>query len=484
MRQLSGAEWALLAADTPSAQNLIAPIAICDPSDAPGGQITYEDALRFVRTRLQVSSNLRERLLKVPLDLDRPYWIRDADFDLEYHVRHLALPEPGDWHQLRTQIARLGSRPLDLTRPPWELYIIDGLDEIPGIPEGSFAALLKMHHAAAADLTGADIFTALLATSPEPIDDELVDEDWRPDRSPTPAEMLQRAAINGARQPIDAVKTLVPALWNLSGAVRALNRPTENSTNALRSATRFNHDIGPQRVWGSTMTPLGDIKAIRSACNGDGDHDVRINDVALAVVGGALRNYLLDKDELPAESLAALAPIPVAPHAPSDATKPSDSDPSRSNFALAAVDLSTDVHDPLERLLHVAAATARAREHGAASARKRSDVPYALRMGLAGAMHRTIVRAVNRTGHSLGVHTIVTNVPGPQDPAYFGGARAVYLSGVAPIADGTGLVNAVGHYGDLMPISFTADREMMPDPDFYTECLDLAVADLLDRVVG
>jgi WS/DGAT/MGAT family acyltransferase len=469
----------MLAADTPYAQNLIAPLGIHDPSTAPGGRVDYDDVLELVRTRLHVSETFRERLLTVPLDLDRPYWIRDADFDLEYHVRHLALPEPGDWAQLCTQVARIGARPLDLSRPPWELYVIDGLNSIDGLPEGCFATLLKMHHAAVDGVAGAQIVTALLEPVPD-APNPIVEDGWKADRPPTPAELLRRAAVNGLRRPLGAVTTLIPALREAGDSIRELRNPTIETITRLRTATRFNADIGPNRAWGSTMTSLADVKSIRAALNADGA-DIKINDIALGIVGGSLRNYLLDKDELPAESLIALMPISVRP----TMTQKGSSNPSDAgggnDFVMSAVSMETDVSDPIERVRRIAAATSRVKERGAHSAATLMELSQALPGRLTGTVQRAAVRAVNRTGRAVGVHTIVTNVPGPQVPMYFAGAKAVYMGGMAPVVDGMGLINAIGSYGGLMPICFTADREMLPDPDFYTHCLDSAVGDLIDR---
>jgi WS/DGAT/MGAT family acyltransferase len=273
---------------------------------------------------------------------------------------------------------------------------------------------------------------------------------------------------------------LIPAVRSAGDTLRELRHPTVETTTQLRTATRFNADIGPQRTWGSTMTSLADVKSIRTALNADGA-DVKINDIALAIVGGALRNYLLDKDELPAESLIALMPISVRPTQTQRSHADIASADSGNSFVMSAVSMATNVSDPVDRVRQIARATARVKERGAQSATSLMELSQALPGSLMGTVQRAVVRAVNRTGRSIGVHTIVTNVPGPQVPMYFCGAKALFMSGMAPVVDGMGLINAVGSYGGMMPICFTADREMLPDPDFYTHCLDMSVTDLVDR---
>jgi len=126
----------------------ICPVQIYDPSTAPGGELSFDQIVEAVRDCLPLAPTFRERLVRVPLDADLAYWIEDENFDLEYHMRHIALPKPGNWRQFCTQVGRLHSRPLDLSRPPWEMTVIDQLDSIESLPPGSFAIVFKIHHAA------------------------------------------------------------------------------------------------------------------------------------------------------------------------------------------------------------------------------------------------------------------------------------------------------------------------------------------------
>ena len=166
MQQLSGMDASFLYAETPRAHMAGAGLAIYDPSTADGGRVTFKGILDHIDKRLHEARVFRQRLVRVPFDLDHPYWIEDPDFDLEFHVRHIALPAPGDWRQLCIQVARLISRPLDLNRPLWELYVIEGLDNVQGVPAGCFAVVTKTHHAAIDGMSGMELTSAIHDDAP------------------------------------------------------------------------------------------------------------------------------------------------------------------------------------------------------------------------------------------------------------------------------------------------------------------------------
>jgi WS/DGAT/MGAT family acyltransferase len=148
MQQLSGQDASFIYSERPHAPTHITSISVYDPATAPGGEVSLAQIMEHLDARLHLARAFRQRVVRVPADLDHPWWIEDGEFDLEYHVRHIALPRPGDWNQFCVQAARLHARPLDMSRPLWELYIIDGLDAVEGVPKGAFGYVLKVHHAA------------------------------------------------------------------------------------------------------------------------------------------------------------------------------------------------------------------------------------------------------------------------------------------------------------------------------------------------
>jgi diacylglycerol O-acyltransferase / wax synthase len=469
MRQLSGTDTMMLVADRPHAQNLIAPVNIYDPSTAPGGAVSFDDVLAYIDARLHISASFRERLVTVPFSLDRPYWIRDPDFDLEYHVRQLALPHPGDWQQFCVQIARLGARPLDMTRPPWELYIIEGLDGIDGVPPGSFAMMLKLHHAAVDGVSGAEMITVLHDPSPDqPREMDLVD-DWAPEEPPSTAGLLARAGTNAVVRPVAFVRSVLPQVRSIPGAIGGLR-------GASPRATRFNAPVSSARVFGAVQFDLGALKRIRTVVP-----ETKINDVALALVGGALRRYLDDKGELPSESLIALMPISLRPTLTQRPTgQDVEAGAGGNRFSMMPIPMATDLASPLARLQAIQQATAAAKSTDAMGAQALTELSEMLPGALMGSVQRAVVRSLNRRGRAAATHTIVTNVPGPQTPVYFCGAKAVVMTGMAPVVDGMGLINGVGSYGGQVPVSFTSDREMMPDPEFYEQCLRDSFGELVE----
>ena len=478
MRQLSASDWTMVAIDTPHAHNTIGMVGIYDTSTRPDGPPDYDEVVRYIEARLHVAESFRERILHVPLGLDRPYWIRDGDFDLEYHVRHIALPRPGTWRQFCTQIARIHSRPLDLTRPPWELYLIDGLDDIAHVPEGAISAFLRVHHAAIDAVAGAEILTAIHTHEPDGAPPPPADGyEWRPDPNPTDVELLSRAALHGVRRPAGVVKLFRNVARELPSMARDNRNPDVTSPASLPSATRFNRAVGPHRVFGTTYTTLDAMKQIRT-----GLPEAKINDIGLAIVGGAIRAYLLDKDELPDDSMIAMMPISIRPTLTQKAAAigptASASATAGNQFSLAPITMATDEPDPLERLRRITISTAHVKESGAHPVRSLMEMSEEALGGLMGTVQRTAVRALSRRGRTLAVHTLVSNVPGPRTPMYFCGAKMVDTTGLGPVLDGMGLNNGIGSYGERFTFCFTADRDAMPDPELYEDCLAGAIDDL------
>ena len=167
----------------------------------PAGRVGYEEFLQHIASRLHLAPSARDRLALRSLNLDHPYWISDPNFDLEYHVRHVALPRPGDWTQLMRLAGRLHSLPLDLTKPLWEFWLVEGLDAIPRLPAGSYAIIWKLHHAAADAMGSAELLSVLHDTSPDAKPMAAV-EPWVADREPGQLELLIRDAV---QQPASAV---------------------------------------------------------------------------------------------------------------------------------------------------------------------------------------------------------------------------------------------------------------------------------------
>ncbi|UVO52034.1 wax ester/triacylglycerol synthase family O-acyltransferase [Sphingomonas sp. SUN019] len=459
MQQLSAMDASFVYLETPHTPMHIGSVAIYDPSTAPGGFVRFKDILQFIQARLGGARSFRQRLVRVPFDLDHPYWIEDPEFDIEFHVRHIALPKPGDWRQLCIQAARLHSRPMDLARPLWEFTVVEGLDNIDGLPPGCFALVSKVHHAAIDGMSGVEMSAAVHSVDADVTDPDNSDT-WRPENMPNVADLLVRSYFNSLIQPMRVMETIgrsLPGMARLTSEVRKGDVSIRNARPAPR--TRFNQRVGPHRVWDAVSFPLKDIRAIKEAVPG-----ATVNDAILAIVGGGLRAYLKDKGELPKDTLTAMAPISVRQEGEKAAL---------GNMVSAmVVGLGTQIEDPLERLrfVHDEAVNSKAMTN-AVGAKTLSDYSQLMPSALAGLAARLYTRAGAANAHAPAYNCVVTNVPGSRVPLYFCGARMVGMYGTGPVFDGMGLINPVYSYGDTIAISFTCDRDMMPDPEVYAQGL-------------
>ena len=382
-------------------------------------------------------------------------------------MRHIALPRPGDWRQLCIQVARLHSRPArPRPKPLWEMYVIEGLDGVEGVPKGSFAVMTKIHHAAIDGVSGAELAAAIhdlepIGAPPPP------EENWVPERNPSFVELSLRTTANNIRNPFRLAKVARSAIPGVATLFRS--RPEDEVENAGDvPRTRFNAPVSPHRIVEGEDFSLQDIRDIRKRVPGS-----TVNDVILAVCSGAMRQYLSHHGELPKETLSAMAPISVR----TDEEKGS----AGNKISMMSVALQSDEADPLERLRKIHDTTQNSKATSeAVGARTMTDVTQFMPGMLAGLAARLYTRMglANRIKPFL--NTIVTNVPGPQVPLYFTGARMVSLYGMGPIFDGMGLIHAVFSYSGRISITVTACRKQMPDPGFYAQCLRESFEGLMD----
>ncbi len=470
MQQLSGLDSSFLYLETGTTPMHIGSLAIYDQSTAPGGHVTFKEILQFFALRLHKARMFRQRLVRVPLSLDHPYWIEDPDFDLEFHVRHIALPKPGDWRQLCIQAARLHARPLDLNRPLWEAYVIEGLDNVAGVPAGSFALVTKVHHAAIDGVSGAEMAAAIHDLAP---DAAVVPPTagWAPDRLPAGIELLSRSALRSAGMPLKFGRLLLrsaPALAKVVAGVatRQLRIPVQVPR------TRFNGTVSAHRVFDGRAFKLDEFKAIKNAQPG-----TTVNDVVVSICGGALRNYLRAKGELPPQSLVAMAPMSVRPEA------------ARSNagnlVSAMALPVRSDIGDPVERLIAVSMESVQAKKLAyTMGPNLTADLAEFLPSTLANFLARSYAAARTADHVPPLFNTVITNVPGINAPLYSMGSRMVASYGLGPIVHGLGLFQPVLSYNNTITISAIADRDMMPDPAFYCACLQASFDELREATAA
>lgn len=464
MQQLSEQDAAFLASDSAHANANVSLLHIYDQSTAPEGKVRFKTILKHIESRLGAAPVFRRKLMPLPMGLDRPYWTDDEHFDLEYHVRHIALPKPGDWRQFCIQVSRIHARPLDLNRPLWEIYVIEGLDSFLDLPEGSFALLTKTHHAALDLEHDGELITRLHDLSPV-TGAAPPPAPWFPESAPSLLPLLARGVLRNLTAPRRLVGPLSRRLMKLAPSQLALARDRLLAA-ADMPLVRFNAVVSPHRVFETRRFAIDEFKRIRDLVPGASVHDA-----VLAVCGGALHRYLEHHAELPAASLVALAPLsvrqgegaPVAEH----------------GLSWLRVALGTELDDPVQRLrvIHAQTSGSEAMGHAVGAREQSASAPQ----GAAAMLSRT-ARLVTRTlagERSPLAACSITNVPGPQAPLYLCGARMSYFSAMLPISDGMGLAFAVTSYDGRIIISPTSCRELMPDPERFAQCLRDSFQELL-----
>jgi len=464
MDQLSGQDAQFLYMESEECPTHITSIAVFDP--AAGGRkkaLRFKEILQHVRSRLHMNPAFRRKLVRVPLELDFPYWVDDEHFDLEYHVRHGRLPEPGGWRQFCVHMANFHSRPLDTSFPLWEMYVVEGLDKIKDLPPGCFAIATKIHHAAADALSLAEFLGTLSDIDTEgtpaiPLNSAKLR------RSPAPSllDMGVRAAWHTVRSPIgmfDAVMRAAPNLYNLAQDVLFSSSEQAHPV----PETRFNDQVSSSKSFDAVTVALKELKNIRLAVPGS-----TINDVVLAICGGALREYLERHDELPEQSLVAWVPI--------NSRRNASAESQGNHLTSMTVPIYTDTDDPLERLHLVMAATEMSK---AAKAGVSARVMTDLSQHVPAATQVLASRLVLKSGMAARVcNLFISNVPGPQVPLYVNGAEQIAAYGMAPLVNGMGLFIATPSYNGQISFNVTSTRELIPDMRFFISCLNKSVSEL------
>ena len=463
IKQLTGLDSMFLYAENSRMPLEVSSLCIYDPSAAPKGKVRFKEILATIDNRLERAGLFHRKILELPFSLDHPYWVEDEHFDIEYHVRHIALPKPGDWRQLMIQVSRLQSRELDKTRPLWEAYIIEGLDNVARLPKGCFAVFLKMHHSTIDGVSGAALQAAIHDLEPIQADAS----DYEPgarrfgDSSPSLAALL-------ARSPINNFKKTAKLFFGIGNAIPKLIKAslaTRGEKSEPIPETRFNRGrVTANRVVDGRMFELSEIKAIARS-----QPDAKVNDVALAVVSGAMRKYLVANDDLPAESLVAACPLNV---------RSDDTGDVENMVSMMNTPLCTDISDPVERLRAIVAGTRKAKAMtDIVGADTLTVVPLNLPAFVARGLMPPLMNLASRLD-AVSFNTMISNVAGLQQPLYFCGAKMIAMYGMGPVVDQAGIFHTAFSYDGKMTITATACREMMEDPEFYAQCLQASFDEL------
>ncbi len=461
MKQLSGLDASFLYMETPTTFGHVSFLGVFErptPDFDP-----FEAAYRRFGAVVGSIEPLRRRLVEVPYSLDHPYWIDDPDFDLDFHIRHIAIPPPGGVDQLAEQVARIVGRPMDRDHPLWEVYVIEGL------ADGRWAMLTKLHHATIDGASGVMFLELLTDTEPDTAPPEPVE--WQGEAVPSYNELLTRTATALITNPLKGWKLQnrimrnMAAAAGISGLDDAATKFRETVSSALKPGsdrpaasppyapappTPWNRSISAHRRFAMRSASLANIKALKDATGGT------VNDVVLAICAGALREYLLLHDALPDQPLRAMIPVSIRTG--------DETDPWTNRISSLTAELPTDCDDPLERVR-------RCSEAMGAAKRQFELVPADALVDAAEFSSPVVATAASRyvTNMNLGdqlsrpANLVISNVPGPRNALYFEGAKMDHYIPVSTINEGMGLNITVLSYLDHLDFGFIASRELIPD---------------------
>ncbi len=450
MNHLSGIDAAFLHLESPEMPMHVGSLHVLELPPGHSGDY-FEDVKACLAERLHLADVFTRKLALMPFDLSNPVWVEDEDIDLDHHVRHITLPRPGSNSQLQQYVARLHSTLLDRSRPLWEFFVIDGLRS------GEVALYIKVHHARLDGQAGIALGRAILDT-------EASGRRIKPPRARLRrnqyqlgvAELLGAATSNTAQQVVKLFKAL-PALARAAKSVLLPEKDEHGrrqwsfprNLDFFAPRTTLNVAITNQRRFAARTVPLAEVKEIAKRAG------VSLNDVVMATVAGALRDYFLGHRELPAKSLSAA--VPVSLRAAGDET-------ANNQVSMVIMTLATDVADPIERLKKIAAASSSTK---AMVGRVKSAIPTDFPMlaapwlmsGLASLYGRS--RLANVLPPLANV--VISNVPGVQAQLYFAGAKIISYYPVSIPAHGMALNITVESYNGRLDYGLIACRRALPD---------------------
>ncbi len=483
MKQLSGLDAGFLYLETATTFGHVSGLGIYE---RPSPEFSPLEAVknRF-GALVGLAEPMRRKLVEVPFQLDHPYWIDDAEFELDFHVRHLSLTSPGDLEQLADEVADIIGRPLDRKRPLWEVYVIEGL------ADDRWAMLTKTHHATIDGASGVILLSMLLDTEADTPTPET--REWTGEHPPSQTDLLQQTMRRLATNPVKAMRVQLRLVRNVAGALGLTNmsRMASQARDLIKSVagmgasesadherriqlpltpappTPWNKQITARRGFAMRGTSLDDIKALKNATGGT------VNDVVMAICTGALRQYLIEHDALPDKPLRAMVPVTIRTGA--------EADPWTNRVSSIVADLPTHCADPLERVaLCREAMVAAKHQFDLVPADTLADVAQTSSPLVATAALRLISRMAGRI--NLPTNLTISNVPGPRQPLYFGGARMQSYIPVSIVADGMGLNITVHSYLDRLEFGIVVAGELVPDVGHLADLHIAEIDNLLNAI--
>jgi diacylglycerol O-acyltransferase / wax synthase len=450
--RLSSLDASFLYLETPAMHMHVAGVSIFDPRE--DGPLTYDDVQRVVESRLHLAPRLRQRVMRVPFGLARPLWVDDDRFDLDFHLRRAAIPSPGGRFQLERAVGRVLSRPLDPSKPLWELYVFEGL------AERRAAVLLKLHHALADGISGMTIASALFDLAPDASVGSPLASPWKPATLPTREDLLRGAAQDLVLHPLEALGHAVGAPARTVGAIaETLSGVRDVVDMGAPPAGPFDTQIGPARRFAMAEASFARIREIKHALGGT------VNDVVLTAVAGGLHDLLEHRDEpTKGRTLRVMVPVSVR-------SKAEQGDVGN-RVAPAFVNVPVGPMRARTRLQRVRRAAA---ELKASSMAIGADSIIGLGAYSPPALHAMAARVVSR---GRWFNLVVSNVPAPQVPLYLAGALLVANYPSMPLGERSGLSVACTSLAGTMAFGLTADWDSLPDVEVLARGIETAVDEL------
>jgi WS/DGAT/MGAT family acyltransferase len=443
MERLTGLDAGFLYMETPTQHMHTLKISILDPSTVPGGY-RFEQVKEVLAERLHLLPPFRRRLVEVPFNVHHPVWIEDPDFDLDYHVRRVALPAPGGQEELDELISQIASHQLDRRHSLWEVWVVEGLEH------GHIGFVAKIHHCLADGVKAAELLVNVFDGGPEAAAPSPPDRPWQPDPVPSGMRLLGQAIVALVRSLLLLPELLGRTLRGFRAVARrrrsgAVSPPLPFSA----PSTAFNTALTPHRLFVTTSLSLDDVKAVKSAL------DATVNDVVLAACAGALRRYFEDHGRSPDRPL--IAGVPVS-------TRTQEKGRLANSVSNLFATVPVHLDDPVARVAAIHEVMKGAKEQlnllGAEMLADWSELtpprPYA-------AMNRVYSRMRLAERHRPPINLIISNVPGPTQPLFVAGAQLLSIYSMGPILENIGLNITVWSYLDQMNFGIVACRETMPD---------------------
>ncbi|MDQ1706213.1 MAG: diacylglycerol O-acyltransferase / wax synthase [Frankiaceae bacterium] len=460
MQRLGGLDSAFLYFETPTMHMHVGGLMLIDPSTM-SKPYSFESMRAYIDGRMPLVPAFRRKLATVPLNLSRPYWVEDQDFDLDYHLHRIAVPAPAGDRETADCVAEILSRPMDRSRPLWEMWIVEGR------ADGLVAVVSKVHHSSIDGITGANMMAELFDLEPDAPPRVATEPDpWEGERRPGDLELIGRSVYDLVSRPVGVVKLLPGTLLGIGKILNRRRGAPGMPAPFTAPRTSFNATLTPHRTVSFVNVSLDDVKKVKNAFG------VKVNDVVLAISSGALRRYLDRRDELPDKSL--IAAIPVSVH---DRTSDKEGT-TKVSFMFSS--LASDIDDPAERLRVIAETMDGAKaDHELVPASFLQDwAEHAApnTFSLAARVYSSL-RLSER--HPVVHNLVISNVPGPPIPLYFNGAELKGLYPLGPIMDGAGLNVTVLSNMDSVGFGFISCKELMPDIWDLANDVPAALAELV-----